>query len=207
MFQNGSSLRRTKWACRNMPHSWRPNCLAASSSVGSWSNNTQKLLCIICKVRAQSGTSRGIGHVCKTFGPQRSKSSVMGNKPYCLTPSLPNSKSTFSQPPKEKCIREKVKIGSRVIFHLSELWKAKFFILCDVIFLMRLQGKFEIDHSWEWKGLKQPRAAVSALFDRTSMPSVVKREYVFNLTMVFFQVYGVVSTPFWSRECWRRSVD
>ena len=30
--------------------------------------------------------------------------------------------------------------------------KANFFILCDVIFLVRLQGKFEIDHSWEWKG-------------------------------------------------------
>ena len=30
--------------------------------------------------------------------------------------------------------------------------KAKFFILCDVIFLVKLQGKFEIDHSLEWKG-------------------------------------------------------
>ena len=27
--------------------------------------------------------------------------------------------------------------------------QAKFFILCEVIFLVRLQGKFEIDHSWE----------------------------------------------------------
>ena len=36
-----------------------------------------------------------------------------------------------------------------IIFHLSKRWKAKFFILCDVIFLVRLQGKFEIDHSWE----------------------------------------------------------
>ena len=24
-----------------------------------------------------------------------------------------------------------------------------FFMLCDVIFLVRLQEKFEIDHSWE----------------------------------------------------------
>ena len=38
-----------------------------------------------------------------------------------------------------------MRIGSIIIFHLSELWKAKFFILCDVIFLMRLQGEFEID--------------------------------------------------------------
>ena len=27
--------------------------------------------------------------------------------------------------------------------------KVKFIILCDVIFLVRLQGTFEIDHSWE----------------------------------------------------------
>ena len=40
-----------------------------------------------------------------------------------------------------------------IIFHLSKLWKAKFLILCDVILLVRLQEKFEIDHSWEWKEL------------------------------------------------------
>ena len=45
-----------------------------------------------------------------------------------------------------------VRIGSTIICHPSKLWKAKFFILCDVIFLVRLQGKFEIDHSWAWKG-------------------------------------------------------
>ena len=70
-----------------------------------------------------------------------------------LTLSLPSSKSTFSQPLKEKCICKVVRIGTLVIiFHSSKLWKTKFFILCDVIFLVRLQGKFEIDHSWEWKG-------------------------------------------------------
>ena len=26
--------------------------------------------------------------------------------------------------------------------------KSQFFILCDVIFLVRLQEKFDIDHSW-----------------------------------------------------------
>ena len=41
---------------------------------------------------------------------------------------------------------------SIIIFHLSKLWKAKFSILRDVIFLVKLQEKFEIDHSWEWKG-------------------------------------------------------
>ena len=65
--------------------------------------------------------------------------------------SLPSSKSTFSQPFKDKCINDLGRIGSIIIFHLSKLWKAKFSILCDVIFLVRLQGKFESDHSWEWK--------------------------------------------------------
>ena len=59
---------------------------------------------------------------------------------------------TFSQPSKEKCICEVLRIGSIIICHLSKLWKTKFFILCDVILLVRLQEKFEIDHSWEWKG-------------------------------------------------------
>ena len=49
--------------------------------------------------------------------------------------------------PKEKCMGERVRIGSVIIFHLTKLWKAKFSILCDVIFLVRLQGKLEIDHS------------------------------------------------------------
>ena len=48
-----------------------------------------------------------------------------------------SSKSTFSQSFKEKCISEVVRIGSIIIFHLSKLWKAKFVILCDVIFLVR----------------------------------------------------------------------
>ena len=40
-----------------------------------------------------------------------------------------------------------MRIGSLIIFQLSKLWKAKFFILCDIIFLVRLQEKFEIDDS------------------------------------------------------------
>ena len=45
-----------------------------------------------------------------------------------------------------------MRIGSIFIFHLDQLWKGKLSILCDVIFLARLQEKFEIDRSWEWKG-------------------------------------------------------
>ena len=44
---------------------------------------------------------------------------------------------------------EVMRIVSIIFFHLSKLWKVKFSILCDVIFLVRLQGKFEIDHSAE----------------------------------------------------------
>ena len=61
-------------------------------------------------------------------------------------------KRTLSQLHMEKCISEEVRIGSIITFHLSKLWKAKFFILCDVIFLVRMQEKCEIDHRWEWKG-------------------------------------------------------
>ena len=44
-----------------------------------------------------------------------------------------------------------MRIGSIIILHLSKLWKATFFILCNVIFLVRLQENFGIDHSWERK--------------------------------------------------------
>ena len=51
-----------------------------------------------------------------------------------------------------KCIAEVVRIDSITIFDLSKLRRAKIFIPYDVIFLVRLQGKFDIDTSWEWKG-------------------------------------------------------
>ena len=59
---------------------------------------------------------------------------------------------TSPQPFQGKCISEVVRFGSTIVFHSSKLLKAKFSILCDVIFLARLQGKFEIDHSWELNG-------------------------------------------------------
>ena len=67
-----------------------------------------------------------------------------------LTLILPNSKKyilpTFL---KEKCVSEAVRIGRIIIFHLSKLRKAKFFIMCGVIFQVRMKGEFEIDHSWD----------------------------------------------------------
>ena len=35
------------------------------------------------------------------------------------------------------------RIGGIIIFHLSKLQRAKFFILCDAKFLVRLQGKLK----------------------------------------------------------------
>ena len=67
---------------------------------------------------------------------------------------------------KRKCISEVVRIASIIIFHLSELRKAKFFILCDVIFLVRLQKKFEIDHSWEWRVNTGPTGLCSRVMGR-----------------------------------------
>ena len=64
-----------------------------------------------------------------------------------LTLSLPSSKGAVPNLPKEKCMSEVVRIGSIIISHLSKRWKAKFFTLCDVISLVKLQGKFEVDHS------------------------------------------------------------
>ena len=66
--------------------------------------------------------------------------------------SLPSSRGKFSQPFQEKCISKVVRIDGIMNFHLSKLWKAKFSIPCGVIFLVRLQRKFEVNHSWEWKG-------------------------------------------------------
>ena len=60
--------------------------------------------------------------------------------------------STFQR----KMYSEVVRTGSIIIFPLNKLWKAKFSLLCDVIFLVRLQEKFEIDRLLGVKGVKQP---------------------------------------------------
>ena len=70
-----------------------------------------------------------------------------------LTPSLPSSKKYISQPSTEKCIGEVVRIASIIIYYLSELWKAKFTILCMLYFGWGCRGNLTlITRSWEWKG-------------------------------------------------------
>ena len=64
----------------------------------------------------------------------------------CFNPVTPKfSMNTLSRPFKEICISEVGRVGSITIFDLSKLWKAKFSILCDVIFVVRLREKFESD--------------------------------------------------------------
>ena len=72
-----------------------------------------------------------------TFGASQSKNAQKVHSPNLL---------------KRKCISGVARICIIIIFHLSKLWKAKFSLLCDVIFLVRLQEKFDIDRSQEWKG-------------------------------------------------------
>ena len=50
---------------------------------------------------------------------------------------------------KSDCMSDVGIICNIITFHLSKLCKVKFSILCDVIFLVRLQGNFDIDHSQE----------------------------------------------------------
>ena len=48
-----------------------------------------------------------------------------------------------------KCISDVVRIGSIIIYQLSSDEKPSSSYLCGAIFLVKLQGKFEIDNSWE----------------------------------------------------------
>ena len=83
------------------------------------------------------------------------RNSYSGNSPHCQPPLLlwplfsfraAKFHSKAQKVHKYTCKSEVVRIGSIIISHqMSKLWKAKFFILCDVIFLVRLQEKFDID--------------------------------------------------------------
>ena len=59
---------------------------------------------------------------------------------------------TFSQPLKEKCISEVVRIGSISIFRLVLAMKSHVLhtVLCNMS--DEAAGEIKVDHSWEWKG-------------------------------------------------------
>ena len=64
---------------------------------------------------------------------------------------------------KSNCMSDVARICSTITFNLSKLWKVKFSILCDVIFLVILQGNFDIDHSQEWKGCAGPSSNINSM--------------------------------------------
>ena len=55
-------------------------------------------------------------------------------------------KFKLSQPFMEKSMSDAMRIW--LYNRLMKLQKANLFMLCDVILLVRLQDKFELDHSW-----------------------------------------------------------
>ena len=116
-----------------------------------------------------------------------------------LTLPLPSSKSTFSQRFKKKCISEVVRIGSMIIFHLSKLWKAKFFSLCDVIFLVRLQGKLKlIWPTLEWEGLPESEQR----FQKSKCSSMAERKFLFchrKRSIVLFEIFFFENGDFFLR--------
>ena len=83
-----------------------------------------------------------------------------------LTILLPSSKVHSPNPIKRNDwrynISEVVRVGSIIIFHQSEPWKAKFSILCGVIFLVKLWEKFEIDN-WPLPGLEGAAAPLEQI--------------------------------------------
>ena len=101
---------------------------------------------------------------------------------------------------RRKCISEVARICSIIIFHLSKLWKVKFSILCDVVFLVRLQGKFDIDHSWEWKGKTSQYLASTGTF-RYNLQCIVRnhrfctRKMKLALEMKFYVDFHWVTRP------------
>ena len=70
----------------------------------------------------------------------------------CILPKC-TQMSTLSLPSLKMFILPMYEWGSENLLYnhlssISELWKVKFFILCHVVFLVRLQGKFEVGHLW-----------------------------------------------------------
>ena len=55
-----------------------------------------------------------------------------------------SSGSSFSQPFNEECISKVLRIGIIIIFRLCKLWKAKFFILCDICFWWGCRGNLKL---------------------------------------------------------------
>ena len=58
------------------------------------------------------------------------KSTVNGKRARSVNPFIPYFNTYVLPTFEEKCMSDVVRIVIIIIFHLSELWRAKFFILC-----------------------------------------------------------------------------
>ena len=97
-----------------------------------------------------------------------------------------------------------MRIGSIIIFHLNKLRNAKFFILYDVILLVRLQGKCDIDHFlsnklWTWVELRY-----LAQFSPTPSPQVAGAESAIGTDQFYSQQYPPLIAAPWLWEYFGR---
>ena len=118
----------------------------------------------------------------------------------CRYNHLPSGDSN-NEPPKRDSGAQLLLPNGRRLYHklenwyvnssyLSKLSKAKFFILCYIcyfIFLVRLQGKFEIAHSWERMGWSTPLPNcwpcinVSTLLSRHIYYDIIAQDVLFSV--------------------------
>ena len=127
--------------------------------------------------------------LCNSWTQNKSTSSsdaaqaILISVSWFLNPFTPKLKKyilpTFYREMWKWCDDNLVEFGSTVIVH------TKFFLLCDIILLARLQEKFELDHPWEWKGKQvKPIDSVS--------PTQFGREYELHFARVGGSIERVV---------------
>ena len=101
-----------------------------------------------------------------------------------LTLSLPSSKSTFSQPFKEKCISEVERIGSIITFYLNKLQ-----VLHSVWYHISGEAAGDI---WNW-GFRHETTSftVFLLYTLTGLPVTLQTHFhlVMNFSALFFSIF------------------
>ena len=123
------------------------------------------------------------------------------NELFCLTLSFPSSKSTFSQPFKRKYMSAVVRICSIIFLYWSEwIWKAKFSLLCNVIFLARLQSQevdritFSLPRVITFKfPLQPPKNRTSCCIENLAFHSLLR----WKMIILSILTTSLVYFPFW----------
>ena len=128
----------------SVPHSERFEFIR---SVYSWKSSDRCCIGLDHNVPVQRPI--GKASLCLEQPPRRKRIWLSFN---WLALSLQSSKSTFSHHLKKTCISEVVRIGSKIVFHLSKLWKVKSLYCVMSYFWWGCRG-----HNWpllEVKGLE-----------------------------------------------------